>query len=270
MDSVQTFTADSMHKALTLVRQSLGADAFILSQENQGGLVTIKASVTEMQIPEPIQEVPEPPELVPELILPEPASTADLVFPWAGKTLPELTGAFRVLGASGVGKTSLIIKWLVEWVMHNGPDGALVVATDHHRLGANEPLQLTCQLLGVELVETAEITPRTVVRRDKRLTLIDSCAAELEFHSPVAGVQELTVLSALHSLCALDSQLEVLKQAQPGFLALTHVDQPFASKELLGWLRESNLQPVLTGSSAYVPGGLDVAEEANFAKLMGE
>ena len=268
MDSVQTFTAETMHKALTLVRQSLGADAFILSQENRAGRVTITASATEICLPEPIPEVSEEEHIDNEMILPEPAQAQDLIYPWAGKSLPELSGVFRMLGASGVGKTSIIIKWLVEWVMHNGPDGALVITTDHHRLAANEPLTLTCQLLGVELVETSKLTVRSAVRRDKRLTLIDCCASELEFHAPLSGVQELMVLSALHSQHALASQLEVLHQASPDYLALTHVDQPFAGRELLAWLRESDLQPVLIGSSAYLPGGLDVAGEPLMKKIL--
>lgn len=200
------------------------------------------------------------------------AELANLSYPCAALTLDQLQGKFRFVGASGVGKTSLLIKILVEWVMIHGPADALVIANDNHRLGANEALQLTCQLLDVEITQSHHAEgaqqgnlPAT---QAKRLVLIDSSAAELTELRPVAGVRDVVVLSALHSEISLQAQLASLSGSQTAYLGLTHVDQAFDQGALAGFLCRSGLQPAFIGSSAYLPGGIETANAAALTRAL--
>lgn len=252
---------------------------------NEVGAGVQAATGGESAAPQPLDE-PQPTAQAPrELLLddivtlhpratpaaePEPATVAttaaelaNLSYPCAALTVDQLQGKFRFVGASGVGKTSLLIKILVEWVMIHGPADALVIANDNHRLGANEALQLTCQLLDVEITQSHHAggaqqgnLPAT---QAKRLVLIDSSAAELTELRPVAGVRDVVVLSALHSEIALQAQLASLSGSQTAYLGLTHVDQAFDQSALAGFLCRSGLQPAFIGSSAFLPGGIETA-----------
>ena len=92
------------------------------------------------------------------------------------------------------------------------------------------------------------------------MILIDSPAAELETTLPLAGVQDVTVLSVLHAATSIRHQLtETLSENR--LVALTHVDQLFDSSALLEPLVAAAAPIGFIGTSAYVPGGVEVATD---------
>ena len=200
-----------------------------------------------------------------QLIVPE---LPKLEYPLITTSLPNLRGRYRFVGASGVGKTALVIKLLSEWVLHNGAQGALVIASDDQRLAANESLLLTCQLLGVDIQQSADVEGQLRKNIDKDLVLVDTCAAELQAHRPIVGLRDVVVLSALHSPVALSSQIELLSIDFPALTAITHVDQTFATEALTEWLNPRLIKPAFLGSSAYVPGGIEIASEMDLSRVL--
>lgn len=274
-DGVLTVRAASMREALLKVRHQLGPDALILEQKKKGTGVEVKAS---LDVSEDIVEIDQP--VAEEKPVPEKAPPAAPMqtFPLrlaehlvcAQKPLSALRGKLRFIGPSGVGKTSLLIKILVEWVMHNGVANVLVVSTDSQKLAAAEPLQLACQLLGVSLRESTPARLGELLRKhaDAELILIDSCASELEGTGVLNEVQEVVVLSALHSLYSLERQLSVMPDLAQAWVALTHVDQPFDRQALFHWMDERALRLFCMGSSAYLPGGVEAVTRAVLQRLL--
>ena len=301
-EQVRSYTADSMREALVMVRKDLGPDALIVSQENQGRKVLLTAA---LELPESAAlasesaaqagslEVPaedSPSSTFDELLLDEvvtlnphseePSNSLlealkqiderSLRFPLEAKTIAQLQGNFRFIGASGVGKTSLLIKILVEWVQHNDPADVRVVVGANDRLGAHEALALTCQILNVELVHSDHSSAwleDSGSHSARQLVLID---ASLNEASPVAqqtGVRDVLVVSALHSVCALQDQLQRLADHSTQLVGITHVDQAFATQEFIRWLFANDLQPAFFTTGAGLLEHLEVATAASFNRF---
>ncbi len=302
---VKKYTANSMREALAMVRQDLGPDALIISQERAGNKTLIFAGLEQ-----PASNGDSPENATPESSLPpsgesssrdvglemdlitvrepkevgpresEEASADQLMgleYPYQTKRLDQLEGKFRFIGASGVGKTSMLIKILVEWVMVNGPADALVVTTDNQQLAANESLHLTCELLGGEIVHDNHQTHSAATRglpsnvRNKRLVLIDTASTELEDQAVILGVRDVLVVSVLHSSVSLGAQLKAIEPIEmngfPPMIAVTHVDQVFDQQAFMGWLLGCSLPVAFVGSSAYLPGGIEVAAPQNVKQV---
>ena len=298
--SLHTFSAPTMRDALNLVRTQLGADALIVDQSEFPGGVLVRAQVepapdnpqstsrseidpgaTPRDTPDAERsrtiDVSEDTEFATHLEA-ELRSQAQSVrsdlnsllnFAPSSTSISQLSGVYRFVGASGVGKTSLLIKVLVEWVMHNGSDDVLVIASDKQRLGASEPLQLTTQLLGVTLKETRQSGLRELLARyaDTRLVLIDCCASELEDVKQLTQVQDVLVLSALHATYSVKAQIAPWL-GQQSWLAVTHTDQPFAGRSFFTALGDLDAQLMWLGTSAYVPGGIEVATQEQVMRLV--
>lgn len=287
LGAIKTYTADSMRQALVMVRQDLGPDALIVSQDTLGGKTVLHATLEDLSVDDTVAaassgvvEVALPTDelLAEEQVELSHAAPADdieplnlardlsrLRYPFDAITIDQLRGRFRFIGASGVGKTSLLIKLLVEWVMVNNPSDALVISTNDQQLAANEALQLTCQLLGVEMVSGQRLSGSNEA---KTLVLIDTSASELQRAEPMQGVRDIVVISAMHSKKALESQLGAFAGDISGLLGLTHVDQPFDHAELTRWLLAAGIKPAFVGSSAYLPGGIQIADQQVLAEVL--
>ncbi len=58
-------------------------------------------------------------------------------------------GVVALVGATGVGKTTLIAKLAARWVMRHGTRDIALISTDSVRIGAQEQVQTLGRLLGV-------------------------------------------------------------------------------------------------------------------------
>lgn len=184
-------------------------------------------------------------------------------------TITDLVGAYRFLGGSGVGKTSLLIKIVVEVAMHRGVDAIEVVSTDNQRLAGTEQLELACQMLGVRLT-TARINnlePTIAALPRDALILIDTTASELQKNAivPVIGVRDVFVCSAEHSVPSMAAQRAAC--GEPRLTAVTHLDRPGDRVALANWLHDTDQALLFFGASGYVPEGLSVASQAGYSTL---
>ena len=65
-------------------------------------------------------------------------------------------GRVAFVGATGVGKTTMLAKLAVRWILRHGPGDLAVVASDTVRIGAQDQMQALGQLLGLGLEFTGQ------------------------------------------------------------------------------------------------------------------
>lgn len=107
------------------------------------------------------------------------------------------SGVVALVGATGVGKTTMIAKMAARFILRHGAKHIALVTTDSYRIGAYEQLKTYGRILGIPVriatdAESLRLTLKDL--SDKRLVLIDT-----------AGVSQRDIL--------LNEQLETLKQA---------------------------------------------------------
>lgn len=185
---------------------------------------------------------------------------------YAHKTIADLRGCYRFVGMSGVGKSSTLIKVLVEWVLSNNPRNVIVLSTDKDRLAGTEALQLTCQMLGVAMRECMpeELPAQLKQLSSKALVLIDSAALSLRKPATsVAGVQDIWVCSALHGAAQLEAQYEQVRGTRPAGIVVSQLDQSSDNDEISGLLYRWRIPLYWLGTSAQLPDGIEQANESS-------
>ena len=293
------FSGTKLRSVLNEVKRTLGEDALIIAQEFNGNTVTVRACteaaisrivvdevvddvvdevVDEMEDPVATDAVEETDRHVhidtadesthapraPDLPVFQPAQNIH----FAGKPISQLRGIYRFVGVSGAGKSTSLIKVLCEWVLVNGTNDLRVITTDDQKLAGTEQLHLACDMLGVDLCEWNDATIERALPelRQQQLVLIDTPALELMARArrPVSDqrITNVLVCSASHSTYALNAQLQSAPQCT--HLFLTHLDQPFDNLAIQTWLCQNQLPLSWLGSGAYIPGGVEVANQEAF------
>ncbi|NOX49712.1 MAG: hypothetical protein GXP16_04145 [Gammaproteobacteria bacterium] len=281
---IRTFTAATLREALAMVKRELGPDALILKQQRVGHRVAVQAS-SEMPAAESLVEVADiqvleaPPfgskhyrnleRQEGEVTEARPTRVADLAYRQVD--ISNLFGSYRFVGASGVGKTTTVIKLMVEWVMHNGNCGIKVISTDDQRLAGTESLQLACQMLDVPLEEISlkDLNNQRGLFRERELVLIDTPAWETYAQlCPVAEIQDIWVFSAMHSHISLQAQWQSLPQRALSGLSVTHLDQSVDGDSLLQQMLKWGKPLYWLGTGAQLPGGIDAASSNLLAQYL--
>ncbi|XOV81535.1 MAG: hypothetical protein ACFHXK_11680 [bacterium] len=301
---VHTFRAGSLREALAMVRKTLGADALILRQHREGYQVCVDAclevpaseetvvseiksaasqissvsveslvsgqhsSATDTVLLTKLEKLGYEPSVIQAL-----AGCPDLEqfrvalsrrLHYAHKPGSGLQGVYRFVGTSGVGKSSLIIKLMTQWVKQNGSTAIAVISTDRERLAGTEALQLACQTFGVHMQECVPEDLHNTVQgfRNKLLVLVDTPAmGPGRSMTGLAGVQDIWVCSALHSLAHLRTQHQQVAGLSPAGVAVTQTDLCVEGDSLAGLLYDLRLPLYWLGSGNGLPDGLDMADE---------
>ncbi|HEY5757355.1 MAG TPA: flagellar biosynthesis protein FlhF, partial [Steroidobacter sp.] len=123
-------------------------------------------------------------------------------------------GVVALVGATGVGKTTLIAKLAARWVMRHGTRDIALISTDSVRIGAQEQIQTLGRLLGVPAYAidgAAELADVLDHLADKRMVLIDT--AGLSPRDPRLE-QELKLLAAASK--RMETTLVLAASAQAG------------------------------------------------------
>jgi flagellar biosynthesis protein FlhF len=257
-DDLRTFTGRSAREVYAKVRAELGHDAVIVEQHSERGVVTVVAS----------RDFPEPPaakvsghDIYCQRLrdlgfedsflarLPARAESWQalqqlVVNAIALETPPQrLQGAYRFVGAPGVGKTTSIIKLTAEHVLNFGAGSCALVSTDQRRLAGCEQLAIAAELLGVKFIETTtaeldaslkELTPQ------RELILVDTAGASAgqPGYEP-AACPDVIVVPATWQASALRRTWQQLPATRAAGVILTQIDQcesPAAAlSELAQW-----------------------------------
>ena len=184
-------------------------------------------------------------------------------------------GRIAFVGATGVGKTTMLAKLAVRWILRHGPKELALVASDTVRIGAQDQMLALGQLLGVpvHVPERFEALPELLSRLERhRLVLVDTpgssirdaqLPARLEVLARCAGhIEPALVLAASTQAGAIEESVRRFDPVQPGCCLLTKLDEAASLGGALSVLIRSRL-PV-----AYVSDGQRVPEDLRPARSL--
>lgn len=175
-------------------------------------------------------------------------------------------GVVALVGATGVGKTTLIAKLAARWVIRHGPRDIALVSTDSVRIGAQEQIHTLGRLLGVPAYGVdgaAELASVLEHLQDKRLVLIDTAGLsprdprvehELTMLASASKRMETTlVLSAAAQAGAIEEAVQRFAAAQPTTCMLTKLDEATSLGGAISTLIRSQLPVTYVSEGQRVP-----------------
>lgn len=182
-------------------------------------------------------------------------------------------GALALIGAAGAGKTTMLAKLALRWLLEQGNEGLTIVTIDDEHIGAAEQARSLGRLLGVpsfRYASGAEFAAAAARFASQELVLIDTPALTAEA-APAAGlraalegapltVQCMLLLPASAQSGVLD---EMLRRAAPlaaSCCAITRCDEAASFGGVLSTLVRGGL-PV-----AYLSDGPRITEDLRPAR----
>jgi flagellar biosynthesis protein FlhF len=178
----------------------------------------------------------------------------------------ETGGRVAFVGATGVGKTTMLAKLAVRWILRHGANDLALVACDNIRLGAQDQMQALGQLLGVpvHVPERFEALPDLLTRLERyRLVLIDTPGSSVR--DPLLGPRLVTlancaskletalVLAACTQAGVLEETVQRFRPANPGSCLLTKLDEAASLGGALSVLIRARLPLSYTSDGQRVP-----------------
>ncbi len=150
----------------------------------------------------------------------------------------ESGGRIAFVGATGVGKTTMLAKLAVHWILRHGPKELALVASDTTRIGAQDQMLALGQLLGVPVhaPERFEALPQLLARLGRqRLVLIDTPGtsvrdAQLTARLSVLAecgpqIESALVLAASTQAGAIEETVRRFSPLKPASCLLTKLDE---------------------------------------------
>jgi flagellar biosynthesis protein FlhF len=178
----------------------------------------------------------------------------------------ETGGRVAFVGATGVGKTTMLAKLAVRWILRHGPRDLALVASDTVRIGAQDQMQALGQLLGVpvHVPERFETLPELISRLERhRLVLIDTPGSSLRdpqlsarlavLASSASKLETALVLAASTQAGALEEAVQRFRPANPASCLLTKVDEATSLGGALSVLIRARLPLSYTSDGQRVP-----------------
>jgi flagellar biosynthesis protein FlhF len=182
-------------------------------------------------------------------------------------------GVVALVGPSGVGKTTSVVKLAARYMQRHGQHSLALVTTDTYRIGAYRQLQTFGQLLGVPvyLAQTGkELGDILVGLESKSRIFVDTAGMSQRDLSLAEEMASLAAIPSLRTLLviAANTQQAVLKQTFQAFshlplsgLVLTKVDEAASLGPVLSALNSGGL-PMM-----YVSEGPRVSDDLQPARL---
>ncbi len=178
----------------------------------------------------------------------------------------ETGGRVAFVGATGVGKTTVLAKLAVRWILRHGPKDLALVASDTVRIGAQDQMQALGQLLGVpvHVPDRFEALPELLTRLERhRLVLIDTPGSSLRdaqlgvrlsvLANCASKLETALVLAASTQAGALEEAVQRFRPANPASCLLTKLDEATSLGGALSVLIRARLPLSYTSDGQRVP-----------------
>ena len=175
-------------------------------------------------------------------------------------------GRVAFVGATGVGKTTMLAKLAVRWILRHGTGDLALVASDTVRIGAQDQMQALGQLLGVpvHVPDRFEALPELLTRLERcRLVLIDTPGSSLRdaqltprlavLANCASKLETALVLAASTQAGALEEAVQRFRPANPASCLLTKVDEAASLGGALSVLIRARLPLSYTSDGQRVP-----------------
>jgi len=182
-------------------------------------------------------------------------------------------GAVALLGAAGAGKTSMLAKLALRWLLEHGADGLTIVTIDDEHIGAADQARSLGRLLGVpsfRFANGAEFAAAAPRFSGQELVLIDTPAlaaapeVATELRAALDGgplaVQRMLLLPASAQSGVLGEMLRRAAPLDAACCAITRCDEAVSLGGVLSTLIRSGL-PV-----AYLSDGPRIPEDLRPAR----
>ncbi len=280
---VRHFTGPNMRSVLADVRAAFGRDALILNQEQAHGRVRVTASgagapslveAAQAQLHAPPPARMAAAELLAPLgfdehvlnMLPRHVADAADAAKHIARAVDRVaqlprSGAFRLIGPPGCGKTSLVVNWAAEHLRRH-PDVPLqLISTDTSRLGGTLMLDRAGALLDVPVQHAQAHTLGKQVGGAAGLLLIDTRSNE---YTACEAVRDVCVLSA----SAVDARASDAWVARSSAMILTHVLPGRQIGVPLSLAAAAGVPVLALGTSADVPGGIAECSGENLQRVL--
>ncbi|HTY93468.1 MAG TPA: flagellar biosynthesis protein FlhF [Steroidobacteraceae bacterium] len=202
-------------------------------------------------------------------------ASLDQRLPVTGDQWLENGGRIALIGPTGVGKTTVLAKLAVRWVLRHGSRDLALVAGDSVRIGAQDQVRALGQLLGVPVfaLDGLEQLPGVLARLGRfRMVLIDtpgagqrdaSLAQRLLQLSRVGDeLQTALVLAASTQAGAIEEAVRRFAPARPASCVLTKVDEAVSLGGMLSVLVRNRLPIAYVSEGQRVPEDLRPARSA--------
>jgi flagellar biosynthesis protein FlhF len=178
----------------------------------------------------------------------------------------ETGGRVAFVGATGVGKTTMLAKVAVRWILRHGVNDLALVACDNVRIGAQDQMQALGQLLGVpvHVPERFEALPDLLARLERhRLVLIDTPGSSLRdaqlgprlatLANCNSKLETALVLAACVQAGVLEETVHRFRPANPASCLLTKLDEAASLGGALSVLIRARLPLSYTSDGQRVP-----------------
>jgi flagellar biosynthesis protein FlhF len=178
----------------------------------------------------------------------------------------ESGGRVAFVGATGVGKTTMLAKLAVRWILRHGPQDLALVASDTVRIGAQDQMQSLGQLLGVpvHVPERFEALPDLLTRLERyRLVLIDTPGSSMRdaqlgprlsvLANCASKLETALVLAACAQAGVLEEAVQRFRAANPASCLLTKLDEAASLGGALSVLIRARLPLSYTSDGQRVP-----------------
>ncbi len=147
-------------------------------------------------------------------------------------------GALAVIGAAGAGRTTVLAKLALRWVLEQGADSLAIVTIDDEHIGSAAQAQALGRLLGVASYRFADAA--ACLAASERIegydcllidapalstSVVDNAALAQTLRAAVPGLRSLLVLPATSQADVLAETLRRASAFAPRCCALTHYDE---------------------------------------------
>lgn len=185
-------------------------------------------------------------------------------------------GVFAMVGATGVGKTTIIAKLAARFALRHGTQHLALVTLDNYRIGGHDQLRTYGRIIGVPVhvaSDTASLTQTLKDLSDKRLVLIDTSGMSQRdirlneqlstLYDSSPKIKTYLVMSATTQYSGLDEIARAWQDAELAGSMITKLDESTNLGSAVSIAIKQKLPIAFLGDGQRVPEDIHIARAAN-------